>query len=129
MELSPMIQPTRPPGPPKSLIESRVFLGTLEHKSVYQEGVPDEEILALTREALKLDEFWQIDRVIPATDKAPNKIIAKWEGPKPVRQALPTGITSFIAIRIEKGVGQHPISCTGGETPAEQTRESEHQTP
>jgi hypothetical protein len=48
--------------------------------------------------------------------------VAKLVSEKPLRQALPDGITIFIATQVEKEIriNEHRIRCRGGETPDEQ---------
>jgi hypothetical protein len=73
---------------------------------------------------LRLDQFWVVNRVIPATNKTAKTIISKWDGPKTIRHALPEGIAQFTAIHVEKDIriAQHMIKCKGGESPYEKTR-------
>jgi hypothetical protein len=73
------------------------------------------------REA-KMDQFWEVDRSWPGSSKAPPTVVAKRNEPKPMRQALPNTIDSFIADHVEKGrqLNQHRIKCKEGESPDEQ---------
>jgi hypothetical protein len=124
VEIRAVIAPSAPAGEPRALSEVRVFFGTQGQKDVADDGTPDDEILARTRSALHLDEVWVIDRVIPGAPKNAKTIIAKWDGVKPTRQAVPDGTSEFIAIHVEKEimVAQHTIRCKGGESPGEDTR-------
>jgi hypothetical protein len=60
-----------------------------------------------------------MDKIIPKTNKNARTIIAKCDGPKPTRQALPESIKEFVAIHMDKGkhIQQHTIKCNGGESP------------
>jgi hypothetical protein len=113
------IQVTAPPGLPDIVTEARIFFGTLEHKRAYNLTNPPETTLAKAVQELGMDQFWEVDRSFNGTNKAHPTIIATRNEPKPLRQALPETIDSFIADHVEKGrrIASHKIKCKGNESP------------
>jgi hypothetical protein len=98
------------------------FFGTLEHKALFDSVATPEQVFISARDNLKLGSDWVMERSIAESKKAPSMGIVKWVGEKPVRQALPDSITSFIAIHVEKGhkIASQRIKCKGGENPDQQ---------
>jgi hypothetical protein len=104
------------------MIEARVFFGTLERKgSCPNDATPDQTMLQFAREA-NLDDRWQVDRTWTGTTKSPHIVVAKRSEVKEFRQALPDGVTFFVADHVEgdRFVNQHRIKCKGGESPDQQ---------
>jgi hypothetical protein len=104
------------------MTETRIFFGTLEYKALYEAIVSTEQAIVQARKSLKLGDDWVWERSIAESKKTPRTVIAKWNREKPIRQALPPGITSFIATHVESGkkVGTLRIKCKGNETPDQQ---------
>jgi hypothetical protein len=120
--LVPMTEIAVPTGIPTEMKEARVFLRTLERKSIVPiNATPEETLRQLAAEA-KMDNRWRVDRSFDGTHKSPPIVIAKRdEDPEP-RQALPAGLTFFVADHIEQGkfVNQHRVRCKGEESPDQQ---------
>jgi hypothetical protein len=120
-ELTP-IRVTAPKDLPEEMIEARVFFGTLERKGTCpRDATPDQVLTQFAREA-NLDDRWSVDRAFDGTAKSPPIIVGKRSELREFRQALPDGVTFFIADHYEAGrcVNQHRIKCKGGESPEEQ---------
>jgi hypothetical protein len=120
--LIPMTEIAVPSGIPTEMKEVRVFFGTLERKSIVPiNATPEESMRQLAAEA-KLDDRWRVERSLEGTYKSPPIVIAtRDEEPEP-RQALPAGLTFFVADHVEQGrfVNQHRIQCKGEESPDQQ---------
>jgi hypothetical protein len=84
--------------------------------------MPPEQAFEHARAFLKLDKDWVIEESFAETKKMPRTVIAKWNREKPIRQALPDSISSFIATHVEnkQTVGTIRIKCKGNETPDHQ---------
>jgi hypothetical protein len=69
-----------------------------------------------------MDSHWQIQKVAPATAKTARTIVAEPITIRPIRQALPDGITEFVAIHkeTELKIAGKTIKCGGNEIPAQQ---------
>jgi hypothetical protein len=118
IELTP-ISVQAPPNLADNLTETRIFFGTLEHKGAYDLTNQPSVTLAQAVEKLEMDQFWEYDRSFVGRNKAPPTIIARRNEPKPLIQALPETIESFIADHVEKGrrIASHKIKCKGNESP------------
>jgi hypothetical protein len=100
IELAP-INVTAPPNLPGAMTEARVFFGTLERKGSCSADLSDDAMLAHFAREAKMDQFWEVDRSWPGSNKAPPTVVAKRNEPKPMRQALPNTIDFFIAHHVE----------------------------
>jgi hypothetical protein len=121
VELTP-INVTAPKDLPAEMIEARVYFGTLERTGTCpRDPTPEQTMLQFAREA-NLDDRWEVDRSWEGTAKSPPIVVAKRSEVQEFRQALPDGVSFFIADHYEAGryVNQHRIKCKGGESPEEQ---------
>jgi hypothetical protein len=122
VEIVPIVQPTVPYGPSRVMEETHIFFGTLEHKALFDSLTTPKEALAQATRNLKLGDDWLMEKSMNKSKKFPRTVIPKWTGEKPIRQALPTSITSFIATYVEKRrkIASPCVKCEGGESPDRQ---------